>query len=109
MRYFKSQQIAFEHGDEEGAINRVYFIFFLKNLIFFSKECAIRLDGEVRDLQVCWLEEDMLKGMVEGLSMGTIVIQSVGAIRRQFGVSLTTMKIVFSVGIIMPCLLEWLA
>jgi hypothetical protein len=31
-RYFKSQQFAFEHGDEHGAINRV-----------FREECAIGL------------------------------------------------------------------
>lgn len=42
MRYFKSQQIAFEHGDEEETINRV-----------LCKERVVGLDGEVRDLQAC--------------------------------------------------------
>lgn len=42
MRYLKSQQIAFEHGDEKEAINRV-----------LCKECVVGLDGEVRDIQVC--------------------------------------------------------
>lgn len=43
MSYLKSQQFAFEHGDEKKAINKV-----------FREECAIGLDGEVRDLQVHW-------------------------------------------------------
>lgn len=42
MRYLKSQQIAFEHGDEEETINRV-----------LCKERVVGLDGEVRDLQAC--------------------------------------------------------
>lgn len=40
MRYFKSQQIALEHGDEEEAIHRV-----------IRKECVAGLDGKARDLQ----------------------------------------------------------
>lgn len=45
----------------------------------------------------------MLEGVMEGLSMSIVVIQSVGALRREFSASLTTIKILFSVGFIMPC------
>lgn len=65
MRYFKSQHITLDHGDEEHEINHA-----------LHDDCIGGLDGEARDLHAHLLEDDELEGVAEGLSASFDVVRS---------------------------------
>lgn len=56
MRYFKSQQIALDHREEEREVNHVH------------DNCRVNVDLEARYLEERWLQEEEVEGVAEGLA-----------------------------------------
>lgn len=56
MRYFKFQELAHDHYDEDRDHNRV-----------LCHACVVDLDADVANLKRMWLEGDAHEGIVEGL------------------------------------------
>ena len=57
MRYFKSQQIALDHREEEREVNHVP-----------HDNCGANVDLEARYLEERWLHEEEVEGVAEGLA-----------------------------------------